>query len=143
MATYFRTSYPSGSSVLASRKIQNLPFLVYLEFFVFFVIMTSITSLNNDQLRKTVPKSNSTGGLYSTCLDRQVTKKFEKKITKQRLRCVLANKKFPRRELKKTTTKFYEDFAELFRFEIAPSCEGENPKCPCPLFMHIPLYHGQ
>ena len=26
--------------------------------------------------------------------------------------------------------KFYEDFAELFRFEIAPLCEGENPILP-------------
>ena len=39
--------------------------------------------------------------------------------------------------------KFYEDFAELFRFEIAPLCEGENPIIPCPLFMHIPIYYGE
>ena len=38
--------------------------------------------------------------------------------------------------------KFYEDFAELFRFEMAPLCEGENPILPRPLFMHIPLYQG-
>ena len=36
--------------------------------------------------------------------------------------------------------KFYEDFAELFRFEIAALCKGENPILLCPLFMHIPHY---
>ena len=39
--------------------------------------------------------------------------------------------------------KFYEDFAELFRFVIAASCEGDNPILPLPLFMCIPLYHGE
>ena len=29
-----------------------------------------------------------------------------------------------------------EDFAEIFRFEIAALCEGENPILPCPLFTH-------
>ena len=38
--------------------------------------------------------------------------------------------------------KFYEDFAELFIFEIAASCEGENLILPFPLFKRIPLYHG-
>ena len=36
--------------------------------------------------------------------------------------------------------KFYEDFAELFRFEIAALWKGENPILLCPLFMHSPHY---
>ena len=39
--------------------------------------------------------------------------------------------------------KFYEDFAELFRFVIAASYEGDNPILPLPLFMRIPLSHGE
>ena len=39
--------------------------------------------------------------------------------------------------------KFIEDFSELYRFEIAALVEGENPILLCPLFMHIPLYHGE
>ena len=38
--------------------------------------------------------------------------------------------------------KFHEHFAELFRFEIAPLCEGEHPILPFPLIIHIPLYQG-